>query len=56
MPLCNLHTHAGFFADVYVSTSTLEAIEYRRTKGRFEHRIFRLELEAGRTPLDSLDA
>ena len=32
------------------------ATEYRRTKGRFEHRMLRLERKAGRTLLDQLDA
>jgi len=35
---------------------TVAATEYRQTKGRFEHRILRLERKAGRTLLDALDA
>jgi uncharacterized protein YprB with RNaseH-like and TPR domain len=35
---------------------TIAATEYRRTKGRFEHRMLRLERKAGRTLLDALDA
>lgn len=35
---------------------TVAATEYRRTKGRFEHRILRLERKASRTLLDTLDA
>jgi hypothetical protein len=35
---------------------TIAATEYRRTKGRFDHRILRLERKAGLTLLDALDA
>ena len=35
---------------------TVAATEYRRTKGRFDHRILRLERKAGLTLLDALDA
>jgi tetratricopeptide (TPR) repeat protein len=35
---------------------TVAATEYRRTKGRFEHRMLRLERKTGRTLLDSCDA
>ena len=33
---------------------TIAAIAYRRTKERFEHRIFRLERKTSRTLLDTL--
>jgi hypothetical protein len=35
---------------------TVAATEYRRTKGRFEHRILRLERKAGRALLDPVEA
>jgi tetratricopeptide (TPR) repeat protein len=34
---------------------TVAASEYRRTKGRFEHRVLRLERKASRSLLDALD-
>jgi uncharacterized protein YprB with RNaseH-like and TPR domain len=35
---------------------TIAAVEYRRIKARFEHRLLRLERKTGRTLLDAFDA
>jgi hypothetical protein len=35
---------------------TIAAVEYRRIKARFEHRLVRLERKTGRTLLDAFDA
>jgi hypothetical protein len=34
---------------------TIAEASYQRTKARFEHRLLRLERQAGRTLLDALD-